>query len=119
MRQFGDFEKNILKVIVAEKPETYVCNGKKYLSNTISRIMFEELGIISMSPITSHKYGHTIEVVFDEETSGSFSQLTDLVFLLRYLENSGLIGVSSFERVGAFNVPNYEKDESGIWGIKG
>lgn len=80
--------------------------------------MFEHLGVISMSHLTSHEYGHTIEVVVDKQIGKVFTRLFDFVLLLKYLERNDLLGISSFETSGNFQIRNYVKDKDWGWEIQ-
>ncbi len=98
MRHFSDFEKEIITDLVSQKPSCYEDEGKIYISNDLGKIAKERLDIVDLESVEDET---VIKIVFidngkDSEEDKLFkrSMLFYFHFLIKYLENNYLLGLS-------------------------
>jgi len=96
MRTFSDFEKEIIKIITHNKDLHYEYDGKSYVSNSLGKIMVDNLDIIHLKIQDDNDEINKIEIVFkgNDTSYSKLNKLFEFVFLIKYLENNYSLGLS-------------------------
>ncbi len=108
MRQFSEFEKEIIKEIVSDKPIFYEFGGTNFASNSLGKILDELVGVIHIRQINDNR----IQVIFlSTDRENEMQELFDFVFLVRYLEDEFFIGLSPSKTHTEYISNRYKKIE--------